>query len=48
MGVSQFGQFARVKRRFDPFFVGFLTHLHEKKTDEIIDELRGEANDFGR
>ncbi|MCG2776076.1 MAG: AbrB/MazE/SpoVT family DNA-binding domain-containing protein [Desulfobacterales bacterium] len=29
-------------------YVGFLTHLNGKKTDEIIDELRGEANDFGR
>jgi hypothetical protein len=28
--------------------VGFLTHLNGKKTDEIIDDLRGEANDFGR
>ena len=29
-------------------YVGFITHLKGKKTDDIIDELRGEANDFGR
>ncbi len=29
-------------------YVGFLAHLNGKKTDDIIDELRGEADDFGR
>jgi len=29
-------------------YVGFLSHLKGKKTDDIIDELRGEADDFGR
>jgi len=27
-------------------YVGFLTHLDGKKTDEIMNELRGEVNDF--
>jgi len=29
-------------------YVGFLSHLDGQKTDDIIDELRGEANDFRR
>jgi len=29
-------------------YVGFLAHLKGKKTDDIIGELRGEANDSGR
>lgn len=27
-------------------YVGFLSHLDGKKTDDIIDELRGKPNDF--
>ena len=27
-------------------YVGFLTHLHRKRTDEIMNELRGEVDDF--
>jgi len=27
-------------------YVGFLSHLKGKKSDEVIDELRGKANDF--
>ena len=29
-------------------YVGFLTHLNGKKTDEIMNELRGEVDDFSR
>lgn len=29
-------------------YVGFLTHLNGKKTEEIVNELRGEADDFSR
>ncbi len=29
-------------------YVGFLAHLNGKKTNDIIDELRGEPDDFGR
>ena len=29
-------------------FVGFLGHLRGKESDEVIDELRGKANDFSR
>ena len=29
-------------------YVGFLTHLNGKKTEEIMNELRGEADDFSR
>ncbi|MCP4681197.1 MAG: AbrB/MazE/SpoVT family DNA-binding domain-containing protein [Desulfobacterales bacterium] len=29
-------------------YVGFLTHLEGEKTDDIIDGLRGEANDSSR
>ncbi len=29
-------------------YVGFLTNLYGEITDDIIDELRGEANDFSR
>ena len=27
-------------------YVGFLTHLNGKRTDEIMNALRGEVNDF--
>ena len=27
-------------------YVGFLSHLHGKKSDEIVDELRGEVHDY--
>ena len=29
-------------------FVGFLDHLKGKKSDEIIDKLRGKTDDFSR
>jgi len=29
-------------------YVGFLAHLNGKKTDDILDELRGKAHDPGR
>jgi len=29
-------------------YIGFLSHLNGKKTDDIIDELRGNADDFCR
>ncbi len=29
-------------------YVGFLAHLKGKKSDDIIDELRGKADDPGR
>jgi len=29
-------------------YVGFLAHLNGKKTDDILDELRGKADDPGR
>jgi len=29
-------------------YVGFLTHLNGKKTEEIMNELRGEVDDFSR
>ena len=29
-------------------YVGFLTHLNGKKTEEIMNELRGETDDFSR
>jgi AbrB family looped-hinge helix DNA binding protein len=29
-------------------FVGFLDHLKGKKSDEVIDELRGKTDDFSR
>lgn len=28
-------------------YVGFLSHLNGKKPEDIIDELRGNADDFG-
>ncbi len=28
-------------------YVGFLAHLNGKKSNDIIDDLRGEADDFG-
>jgi hypothetical protein len=27
-------------------YVGFLTHLRGKRPDEVIEELRGKADDF--
>lgn len=27
-------------------YVGFLTHLHGKKSDEIVDTLRGDVHDY--
>ena len=29
-------------------FAGFLDHLKGKKSDEVIDELRGKTDDFSR